>query len=160
MSKRPKNISDVSNVFQLEKQLKNISSTIKKTDLLQQHAELSDFCILQAKEIERLKREISEGEHKIKHLEEILAKVAPIIETNTLKITDEEEIALIQLEKLKEIGRHRQFTVDEARIYDILVKNKRLSQENKPTIDVTSKRLEKMSPQELLKLADKGNKDD
>lgn len=58
-------------------------------------------------------------------------------------ISSEHEIALIQLEKLKEISRARLLTPDEVKMYDLLVKNLRLIQEQSTeAITTTYSRIE------------------
>lgn len=50
-------------------------------------------------------------------------------------IPSEEEIALVQLERLRDIARQRLLSSEEAKIYDILVKNLRLSQGQPTTMN-------------------------
>ena len=157
-NKPPKTSYEGSNVIELRRQLKNPPANIKKADLLSRFEEVSDFCLLQAKQIDELSQKLDQKDLQIRHLEELLKNNTPIIGKSAIKITDEEEIALIQLEKLKEIGTNRPFTVDEARIFDILVKNKRLSQADNPPIDAAAKKVENLDTKQLLAIADKSKK--
>ena len=67
----------------------------------------------------------------------------------------EYQIAVMQLERLKSIALDRLFTPDEAKIYDILVKNLNVSKESEPTDISSYKEIEQPTEQEMVKLAEK-----
>lgn len=85
------------------------------------------------KTIEKLLKDIHKKNEEIKHLKNLLETTAPVLKLpvteNKSKISPEEEIAEIQLTKLNQIAKTRSLTLEETRMYDLLVKNKRLSQE-------------------------------
>jgi len=64
----------------------------------------------------------------------------------------EYEIALQQLDRLNEISRDRLLTTDEVRMYDMLVKNLRLIEEDPTVIEGTSKKSEALSVEDALAL--------
>lgn len=70
-------------------------------------------------------------------------------------LSDEEEIALMQLERLKGIARERQLTLDETRQFDLLVKNKRLAQGSSTLIEGSIKSVNTLSEQSLIQMANK-----
>jgi hypothetical protein len=110
-----------------------------------------------SQQILELKKQLHEKEEKIKHLEDLLKfqvnSFSPVME-----VTDEEMIALKQLERLKEAAQIRPLSLEEVRIYDLLVKNKRLAQGNATDVIDTIKLPH--NKQDLLKLASKKIKDE
>lgn len=95
--------------------------------------QLQDEIDKQTNLIFKLKETIIKKDDEIKHLKDLLSSAVPILdEAHKFKISDEEEIALKQLEILKRNAQERQLTLDEIKMFDLLVKNKRLSQ-GKPT---------------------------
>jgi hypothetical protein len=70
-------------------------------------------------------------------------------------VTSEEEIALIQLERLKQISRDRLLTTDEVKMYDLLVKNLRLIKDKPDVINTTYVRISDKSDKELIDIATK-----
>lgn len=106
--------------------------------------------------IEKLLKNIQELKEKIKHLEGLVAQKVPIITTpvdkiQRLDITPEESIAEVQLARLREIALQRQLTLEETRIYDLLVKNKRLSQDQ-ATINLGKTDYREVSSPKLLEI--------
>lgn len=89
---------------------------------------------------------------EIKHLQELLHGAVPNVTALTQPISDEEMIALRQLESLKLTAMSRDLTLEELKKYDILVKNKRLAQGNPTTIDADFQKLPE-NTDELKKLA-------
>lgn len=69
-------------------------------------------------------------------------------------VTDEEIIALKQLERLKKLALERELTLDEVKRMDLLVKNKRLAQGNATNINDNKKDLPKdVTPAQLIQIA-------
>jgi hypothetical protein len=106
-----------------------------------------------SQELINLKQQLSEKTKHIQHLEDILkhtvSSYSPIIN----EVTDEEMIALKQLERLKEAAQIRPLSLEEVRIYDLLVKNKRLAQGKETGIIDTVKLPQ--DKKELIKIAAK-----
>lgn len=79
------------------------------------------------KQIKLLEAELSKKDKEIAKLKEALANsVSP--SGYVLPVSDEAEIASIQLNKLKILSRERALTFDEIKILDLLVKTKRLAE--------------------------------
>jgi hypothetical protein len=95
---------------------------------------------------------LDKKDEEIKHLQTLLGGTAPNITTFPQTMTDEEIIALQQLEGLKIISATRDLTLEEIKKFDLLVKNKRLSQGNPTTIDAEFEKLPS-NPDDLKKLA-------
>lgn len=84
--------------------------------------------------VEKLLKSIREKDDRIKHLESLVKSAVPVVVPKQDKLVQnvmapEEEISDVQLHRLREISRERQLTLEETKMYDLLVKNKRLSQE-------------------------------
>lgn len=110
--------------------------TLKKADLVKIVENLITAVTRQGFQIKDLKERDLEQKSEIKHLTSIL-KNAPVVPSSPgssiVHINDDEVIALEQLQILKNKVKNRDMTLEEARIYDILVKNKRIAREgNKP----------------------------
>ena len=103
-------------------------------------------------ENEQLKIMIKQRNDDLAHLKLIIEKTN--ISNIILPLTDEEEIANLQLNKIKLLSRERALTLEEIKMYDLLVKNKRLAQGE--VTDITgNKSLTSKSKTELLKIAAK-----
>ena len=101
-------------------------------------------------ENEQLKIMIKQRNDDLAHLKLIIEKTN--ISNIILPLTDEEEIANLQLSKIKLLSRERALTLEEIKMYDLLVKNKRLAQGE--VTDITGNRsLTSKSKSELLKIA-------
>ena len=71
----------------------------------------------------------------------------------SINISDEEQIALVQLQILKQKAASGELTLDDTRKFDLLVKNKRLAQGSATTIDAEYKSLNGKSTDDLLLIA-------
>jgi hypothetical protein len=106
--------------------------------------------------IDTLIKQLELKEDEILQLKKALSQSIPNSgQAINLILSDEEFIADIQLNKLKDSARVRQLTLDEIRMFDLLVKNKRLAQGNATTIDGQVKSPKQLSQTELLTLASK-----
>jgi hypothetical protein len=94
--------------------------------------------------------------HEVEYQLKMLRANNSVIER--VEISKEEEIALTQLEMLKSKTSNRQMSLEEARIFDILVKNKRLSQGDSTTITADHKRLATVDSKKLISIAKKSSK--
>lgn len=106
--------------------------------------------------ITRLLKDANVKQEKIKQLESLLSQNTPVIKKNQEKIvvsvSSEEEIADSQLERLRQTSRNRVLTLEEIRAYDLLVKNKRLSNDAS-TINLGKDQYKNVTDDELTKLA-------
>ena len=68
-------------------------------------------------------------------------------------ISSEEEIAMVQIERIKDISRSRLLTTDEVKMYDLLVKNLRLLKEESNAINTTYVKIQPKNETELLEIA-------
>lgn len=145
MSKKSKDSSDnISNITDLAEKFQR-STVIDKFE--------KDNIQLQQQVLD-LKKDLQEKDNKIKHLEQIIQALnIPTYSPVLPEITDEEMIALKQLERLKEAAQIRPLSLEEVRIYDLLVKNKRLAQGSATDIMDTVKLPQ--DRKELIKIAAK-----
>lgn len=128
-----------------------------KSDLQKELEEVSDICISQKYQIEKITEDMHKKDDKIRHLEAMLQKAVPLIGEESeglLSLSDEEEIALQQLDRLKRISQERSFTKDEAQMYDLFTKNKRLAQGKSTTINAAYDKIKSLPQKDLLELAD------
>ncbi len=113
--------------------------------------------------IEKLSKELSEKNQKLRHLEELLSKTTPLLNPPATKVktkvTSEESIAETQLERLRQISEQRSLTLEETRMYDLLVKNKRLSQDES-TVNLQKGAYREVSDIELMKLVGSNDEPD
>ncbi len=104
--------------------------------------------------LDKALKALESKEQEIKHLQTLLHGAVPNLTPLAHPISDEEMIALRQLESLKLTAMSRDLTLEEIKKYDLLVKNKRLAQGNPTQIDAEFERLPS-DPSELKKLASK-----
>lgn len=106
--------------------------------------------------IDRLLKDLSQKNEKLKHMESLVSQNVPVIKKNRDKITisapSEQEIAETQLERLRQSSQTRALTLEEIRAYDLLVKNKRLSQDES-TINLSKSNYRDVTNDTLLQLA-------
>ena len=107
--------------------------------------------------IEKLLKDLNKKKEEIEHLKEMLTQTVPVIKEAPkvdLDISAEEEIAEVQLNKIRQAARDRTLTLEEARIYDLLVKNKRLSKD-KATINLGPGQYKNVSSDQLKEIVGK-----
>jgi hypothetical protein len=109
------------------------------------------------KTVEKLLKDIHKKNLEIEHLKELVSKSVPVVQPiKQIPTSPEEEIAEIQLAKLNDIAKNRSLTLEEIRAYDLLVKNKRLSQD-KSTKNVAAGHFRDVSDIELIKIIGKSD---
>lgn len=86
------------------------------------------------KTIEKLLKDLQKKDTEINSLQSMLSKSVPVVieqkqDSKEPQLTAEEEIARLQLERLRTAAKTRSLTLEETRMFDLLVKNKRLSVE-------------------------------
>lgn len=147
MGRNLKNIQELSTVAELKKvatsQQREIKAAYKTIDKLLKDNNKKD---------EKIKQ-LESNTPKEKKLPEKKEESAPIIR---IEITPEEEIAEHQLDRLRSASKTRALTLEETRMYDLLVKNKRLSQE-KSTLTVENTQYKEIPNATLLEIAGKTN---
>lgn len=108
------------------------------------------------KTIDRLLKDLSQKNEELKHLQSLVSQAVPVVKKEipalATKITAEEEIAQLQLERLRQAAQNRTLTLEETRMYDLLVKNKRLSQDES-TINLSKASYRDVSEADLIKIA-------
>lgn len=123
--KRPKNVT--SNVVDIEKVAEQYQDSSIKIQM--ERYERDNLILID--QLRDLKQALLDRDSKIAHLEALLKSNQPVVSSYSPlsgPITDEEEIALKQLEILKQASQMRPLSLEEIKIYDLLVKNKRLAQ--------------------------------
>lgn len=106
--------------------------------------------------IDKLLKDLNTKADEIKHLQSLVAQTVPVIKQENTKlsisVSSEEEIAQIQLERLRQSAKVRPLTLEEVRMYDLLVKNKRLVLDES-TINLGKNQYRDVSNEDLLQLA-------
>lgn len=143
-----KNIS--SNVIDMEEMAQK--AIAEQKDKLIKELEAHNLGLGQT--VDKLMTELERKEATIKHLEQLLGGSAQIIQTGVItQVSDEEIITMRQLEYLKRDAMVRPLTLDEMKILDLAVKNKRLSQGNATDIKGSKSNINTLSSKELLQIA-------
>lgn len=138
-------------VIDFKELTENAAVNSLKTDLLREQ----EKCVALSMTIDELLKKLESKEDEIMHLKQMLSSTVPVIgEPSRLILSDEEVIADIQLQKLKDNARMRELTLDEIKKFDLLVKNKRLAQGNATTINA-DKLPKDTSKEKLLQIAAK-----
>ncbi len=106
--------------------------------------------------IDKLLKSMSQQTEKITHLESLISQAVPVMKKETKKlsiaVSAEEEVAAVQLERLRQSSQARSLTLEEVRMYDLLVKNKRLALDES-TINLGKNQYRDVTNDELLQLA-------
>lgn len=106
--------------------------------------------------VDKLLKDGNQKNEQIKHLESLVSQNVPVIKHENQKLSiavmPEEEIAQIQLERLRQSAKVRPLTLEEVRMFDLLVKNKRLVLDES-TINLGKNQYRDVADAELLKLA-------
>lgn len=106
------------------------------------------------KTIEKLLKDISEKNEKLKSLEEMLRRAPlPVIQNKRIMEAPsaEQQIAFTQIERLRLASEQRSLTLEEAKLFDILVKNKRLA-EDKSTENISKGTYYAVNDIELMRI--------
>lgn len=108
------------------------------------------------KTIEKLLKDLHKKTEDISHLQSLVSQTVPVVKKDDKKsvevLAPEEEIADLQLERLRLAAKARTLTLEETRMYDLLVKNKRLSQDES-TINLSKANYRDVTEVELLQVA-------
>lgn len=106
--------------------------------------------------VDKLLRDANQKLEQIKHLESLISQTVPVLKKESSKliaaVAPEEEIAAMQLERLRQAAQSRSLTLEEIRAYDLLVKNKRLVLDES-TINLGKNQYRDVTDADLLKLA-------
>lgn len=118
------------------------------------------------KTVEKLLKEMNKKSEEIAHLTNLVSQTVPVVQSPkhegkklVVAITAEEEIAEFQLERLRQAAKIRALTLEETRMFDLLVKNKRLSKDES-TINLSKGSYREVTEAELVKLAEKPDESD
>lgn len=113
--------------------------------------------------VQKLLKDLNAKNEEIKSLQEMLTKTAQVIQPVQSKkdgllldITSEEEIAVKQLERLRQLANTRALTLEETKIYDLLVKNKRLSRDE-TTVNLSKEQYRHLDASQLIQIAGQKN---
>lgn len=133
--------------------INELSNKVLNPDLKDLYLKLEQKANALSETINKLLEQLSNKEDEIIQLKKMLSQHQSIGVAINIALSDEEVIADIQLNKLKESARTRELTLDEIRKFDLLVKNKRLAQGNATTIDGRTDSIKKLGTSELIKIA-------
>lgn len=114
------------------------------------------------KTIDKLLKDLSQKNEEVKHLQSLVSQAVPVVKKDSpliTSITAEEEIASLQLERLRQAAKNRTLTLEETRMFDLLVKNKRLTQDES-TINLSKANYRDVSDAQLLQIAGKDESDE
>lgn len=111
--------------------------------------------------ITKLLKDLSKKTEEIEHLKTLVNQTVQVVTPKTTKLIQEfvpaeEEIALLQLDRLRLAAKSRSLTLEETRMFDLLVKNKRLSQDAS-TINVSKANYRDVKEEDLLQIASKSD---
>lgn len=132
-----------------DSKLLNIADVISKSQPTKTQLEKKCFDLSRA--LVDLNETLNQKMAEIAHLKKLLEGSSNIV----MPITDEEEIASIQLEKLKAKSRLGELTLEETKKYDLFVKNKRLSQGDVTNINGVAALPKGLDKGQLIKIASK-----
>lgn len=139
MSSNLSDLDDYKSIEQLKKEILTLSRENKAAMLT----------------IDKLLKDLNKKTEEIQHLQSLVSQTVPILVPENTKIvvtvSSEEEIAQIQLERLRQAAKNRTLTLEEVRMYDLLVKNKRLVLDES-TINLNKSQYKNLSDTELLQL--------
>ncbi len=106
--------------------------------------------------IDKLLKDANIKNEEIQHLKSLIAQAVPVIKKEapdfSKTVSPEEEIAQLQLERLRQAAQARTLTLEETRMFDLLVKNKRLVLDES-TINLGKNQYRDVADADLLKLA-------
>lgn len=106
--------------------------------------------------IDKLLKDASQKTEEIKHLQSLVSQTVPVMKPEkpkfSIAVSAEEEIAQLQLERLRHAAKNRVLTLEETRMFDLLVKNKRLVLDES-TINLNKNQYRDVSNDDLLQLA-------
>ncbi len=106
--------------------------------------------------IAKLLKDINKKNEEIGSLQNLLSSTVPVVQTpkdlTKSENTPEGEIADLQLERLRQAAKARTLTLEETRMFDLLVKNKRLAQD-KSTENFSKGSFRDVTELELVKIA-------
>lgn len=118
------------------------------------------------KTIDKLLKDNSNKNEEIKHLQSLVGQMVPVIQPAVdnrkkiqVDITPEEEIAMMQIDRLRKLAQTRSLTLEETKIFDLLVKNKRLSQDES-TINLAKGQWRSVEDVDLLQIASRPDDSD
>ena len=104
--------------------VRELANKIDNPDLKTSYLKLEEKCNALSETINGLLEQLNSKEDEIIQLRKMLSNSVPTIGSAVnIALSDEEIIADIQLQKLKDAARTRQLTLDEIRMFDLLVKN-------------------------------------
>lgn len=101
--------------------------------------------------MQKLIEKIAEHEEEISHLKSMLFKQAD--SGIVIQMSDEELIADIQLRKMSDKAKSQVLSLEDVKIFDLLVKNKRLAQGNATNINDNKTLPAKLTPSTLMQIA-------
>jgi hypothetical protein len=134
--------------------INELSDKVLNPDLKDSYLKLEQKSNALSETINKLLEQLSAKEDEIVQLKKIISQSSQQSGTIVnIALSDEEVIADIQLNKLKDAARTRELTLDEIRKFDLLVKNKRLAQGNATTIDGKVNSMKQLGTSELIKIA-------
>lgn len=158
MSRKPQSPSsnlmdsqnDTSKVLSMTEVAENARENMFKTEIVR----LEKHNIGLAQTIDQLMKSLEAKDDEITHLKKVLVGGHSIIgEVSKIIVSDEEAIIDIQIRKLKEETQFRSMTLDEAKRFDIYLKNKREMQKVSPPKEREAGLPKDTSPAKLLEIA-------
>lgn len=137
------------------KSIKNISKKYKKrNELLEDIGELRQILGAQELNNKKLVEKLKEKDDEIKHLKTLLKDSVPVVgNIERIEIQEEELIAEMQLQKLKNISQKRDLTLEEARKFEIYSKVKNSANRNRPMVPQYTHLPDNTPKKDLLQIA-------
>lgn len=115
-------------------------------------SELQLFAQAQTAALTKASVKIKQLEAEILHLKELLVSTVPL-EASPLIVSREQEIVDVQIEKMRKTALEREFTLEETKRLDILLKNHFLIRGADKSIPAEFSQLSGLGEKELLEIA-------
>jgi hypothetical protein len=123
--------------------------------------ELSQYAEQQYKTIVLANQKIQELQAEVEHLKQLLTSTVSIVQDSGIeKIIKSPELSIIetQIEILQNRALQKELTLEEVKVFDLLIKNKRLLSEEATTIHGEKKIKKNYSEAELVQIASQPKK--
>lgn len=116
-------------------------------------SELQMFADAQTAALTKAASRIKQLEDEISHLKELLVSTVPLNPTVPIIVSKEQEIIEVQIEKMRKTAMEREFTLEETKRLDLLLKNWFILKGNDKSISAEFSQLSAVGEAELLRIA-------
>ena len=136
-----------------------LAESAKDSQIKSELSKAEEQCRNLAQTVDTLIKQLEQKEQEITFLKSAMRQLeSPSDGLIMINPSDEELISDIQLRKLKDSATMRELTLEEVKKFDLLVKNKRLSQNVAPIIDTRKQEMKELPKEKLIEIAMKSKK--